>query len=300
MRDLKPVYGIIPDIPLTEVKVTSLEGYRGMGPVRIGNLAQEQVQNDSYGSIILAAAQMFFDRRLPVRGDLDLLTRLEQLGLKAVAVAFRARCGHLGISRPPGGPYPFGDALLGGLRPPGQDRRQPRPAGARAALARRSRSHPRDHPRARLESRRSAASSTVFGGETADASLLLLQEVGLVSAADPRFVSTLAHITGALRHGDDLYRYYVRRRFRPADDRLHHLHLLVHRRARRHRPARGGPPAVRGHAGAAQSPGPALGGHRPQDGRALGQLPADLFAGRPDRLRHAASKSWEEAFWRGW
>ncbi len=71
-RDLKPVYGIIPDIPLTEVKVTSLEGYRGMGPVRIGNLAQEQVQNDSYGSIILAAAQMFFDRRLPVRGDLDL------------------------------------------------------------------------------------------------------------------------------------------------------------------------------------------------------------------------------------
>ena len=45
------------------------------------------------------------------------------------------RCGHLGISRPPGGPYPFGDALLGGLRPPGQDRRQPRPAGARAALA---------------------------------------------------------------------------------------------------------------------------------------------------------------------
>ena len=83
-RDLKPVYGIIPDIPLTEVKVESLQG-----PVRIGNLAQEQVQNDSYGSIILAAAQMFFDRRLPVRGDLDLLTQLEQLGLKAVAVAFR-------------------------------------------------------------------------------------------------------------------------------------------------------------------------------------------------------------------
>src|SRR4029077_5423982 len=58
--------------------------------------------------------------------------------------------------------------------------------------------------------------------------------------------------------------------------------------ARRHRPARGGPPAVRGHAGAAQSPRPALRGYRSQDRRALGQLPADLFAGRAHRLRHAA------------
>src|SRR5262249_51135837 len=92
-RDLKPVYGILPDIPLTEVEKPCLAGYRGMGPVRVGNLAQQQVQNDSYGSIVLAAAQMFFDRRLPKRGDLDLLTRLERLGKKAAEVAFRPDAG---------------------------------------------------------------------------------------------------------------------------------------------------------------------------------------------------------------
>ncbi len=33
--DLRPVYGIVPDLPLDERVVTSLAGYRGMGPVRI-------------------------------------------------------------------------------------------------------------------------------------------------------------------------------------------------------------------------------------------------------------------------
>ena len=42
----------------------TLSGYRGMGPVRFGNLAAEQVQHDVYGSVILAATQLFFDERL--------------------------------------------------------------------------------------------------------------------------------------------------------------------------------------------------------------------------------------------
>jgi len=35
--DLRPVYGIVPDLPLDERIVPSLAGYRGMGPARIGN-----------------------------------------------------------------------------------------------------------------------------------------------------------------------------------------------------------------------------------------------------------------------
>ena len=42
----------------------ALPGYRGMGPVRIGNDAYRQVQHDVYGSAILAATHVFFDERL--------------------------------------------------------------------------------------------------------------------------------------------------------------------------------------------------------------------------------------------
>src|SRR5262249_39424858 len=65
---LKPVYRVVPGKSLPEWTVDNLAGYRAMGPVRVGNQAEQQVQNDAYGSIILAAAQMFFDRRIPAPG----------------------------------------------------------------------------------------------------------------------------------------------------------------------------------------------------------------------------------------
>ncbi|MGH6962547.1 MAG: glycoside hydrolase family 15 protein, partial [Dongiaceae bacterium] len=91
--ELRPVYGILADSDLTEHIVPSLAGYRGMGPVRVGNQAQQQVQNDGYGSVILAAAQMFFDHRLPKLGDVGLFDRLEKLGTKALAYAFQPDAG---------------------------------------------------------------------------------------------------------------------------------------------------------------------------------------------------------------
>src|SRR5207253_5081594 len=66
---LRPVYGVVPIEPMDEKTAPALKGYRGDGPVRIGNAAAGQVQNDTYGSIILAAMPMFYDRRLPRLGD---------------------------------------------------------------------------------------------------------------------------------------------------------------------------------------------------------------------------------------
>ncbi len=51
---LQPVYGIKFERDLTERTVDNLPGYRGMGPVRVGNAAWRQLQNDNYGSAILA------------------------------------------------------------------------------------------------------------------------------------------------------------------------------------------------------------------------------------------------------
>jgi GH15 family glucan-1,4-alpha-glucosidase len=80
---LQPVYGIIHNQPLTECIATDLAGYRGMGPVRVGNQAAEQTQHDAYGSVILGAAHMFIDERLPGMGDASLFRRLEPLGHQA-------------------------------------------------------------------------------------------------------------------------------------------------------------------------------------------------------------------------
>src|SRR5262249_37716386 len=66
---LAPVYGIHFERELVETEANDLAGYRGMGPVRIGNDAWRQVQHDVYGSVVLAAMQLFFDKRLSVAGD---------------------------------------------------------------------------------------------------------------------------------------------------------------------------------------------------------------------------------------
>ena len=62
---------------MEEKLATGLKGYRNNAPVRIGNAAASQVQHDTYGSIILAAMPMFFDRRLPRPGDAGLFNLLE-------------------------------------------------------------------------------------------------------------------------------------------------------------------------------------------------------------------------------
>jgi len=82
-RPLDPVYGIIHNQSLEERIAADLAGFRGMGPVRVGNQAAEQMQHDAYGSVILGASHMFIDERLPGMGDESLFRRLEPLGHQA-------------------------------------------------------------------------------------------------------------------------------------------------------------------------------------------------------------------------
>ena len=203
---LQPVYGIDGRAELEEHEVAALPGYRGMGPVRIGNLAYRQVQHDVYGSAILAATHIFFDRRLTRRGDEALFHRLEPLGEQA------RRC------------YDQPDAGLWELR--GSARvhtfsavmcwaacdRLARIAdrlglAERAAhwLAQSRQMHDGISRRAWSESR--GAFVSTFGGDAMDASLLLLAEVGFLDGADPRFAATVRAVEKDLRRGDFIFRY---------------------------------------------------------------------------------------------
>jgi GH15 family glucan-1,4-alpha-glucosidase len=204
--ELQPVYSIISTDPLDERIVQSLKGYRGDGPVRIGNAAVAQNQHDTYGSVILAATPVFFDRRLPRMGDETLFRRLEPLGEKAAELAltpdsgiweFRERkrihthsvaicwagCQRLGAI-----------AAHLGLKERAQYWTD-RAADIHGVLMEKA------------WNPRRGAFTAAFGSEDLDASVLLLSELGAVEPDDPRFVATVNAIERELRREQNVMRY---------------------------------------------------------------------------------------------
>ena len=205
-RDLQPVYAISGKAGIEEREVASLPGYRGMGPVRVGNQAYRQIQNDVYGAAVLAAAHVFFDARFALRGDEALFRRLEQLGERAAAL----------YDQPDAGPWElratqqvhtFSSVMCWAAC----DRLAK--IAARIWLSERS-THWRRRAdamhaviceRAWNEKRKTFSAS--FGGEHLDASLLLLHELNFLRADDPRFASTVRAVERDLRRGDLMFRY---------------------------------------------------------------------------------------------
>src|SRR5215471_2420331 len=76
---IQPVYGIALERQLIERTIDNLQGYRGMGPVRVGNQAHQHFQNDTYGNLVLGVAPVFFDSRLFMKAGSTEFFRLEIL-----------------------------------------------------------------------------------------------------------------------------------------------------------------------------------------------------------------------------
>ena len=203
---LQPVYGISTETQLSERVVDTLAGFRGMGPVRIGNQAFEHVQNDVYGSVILASVYFFFDERLRHPGGGALFERLEQVGEQCLAR----------FDQPDAGIWEFRNraevhthsAVMSWA---GCDRLAR--VARRLGLGDRVKYWEREATRIREEIIKAAWNEelgsfvSAFGGEDVDASLLLLHELGFVAADDPRFAGTVAAIEKQLKKDDYIYRY---------------------------------------------------------------------------------------------
>ncbi|KAL6065868.1 Glycoside hydrolase family 15 protein [Balamuthia mandrillaris] len=83
---LQPLYGIALESLLYQKDVHRLAGYRALGPVVVGNKEFKLFSSDTYGSVILALTQIFFDERLLFTGDKVLFERMEELGRRLLQV----------------------------------------------------------------------------------------------------------------------------------------------------------------------------------------------------------------------
>jgi GH15 family glucan-1,4-alpha-glucosidase len=203
---LGPVHSIVPGEQLDEIIAKGLPGFLGMGPVRIGNAAASQVQHDVYGSVVLAATQMFVDERLPRMGDETLFKRLEPIGELAFDTALKPDAGiweYRGRERV----HTYSAALcwaacdrLGQI-------------AANLGLPARARywSRKANGLRREILTRAWNEEKGTFVGALddpeLDASVLRIAEIGLVAPRDPRFVSTCDVIGQKLLRNGRIMRY---------------------------------------------------------------------------------------------
>ena len=203
---VQPVYGVGLEPVLTERIVPHLAGYRGMGPVRVGNQAHEHQQYDVFGQIVLSTVQAFFDERLMRPASVEDFRSLESVGDRAFerhdqpdaslwefrgreavhtysSVMCWAACDRLGNA-----------ALRMGLT----DRAEhwnARAAQIRATIEREA------------WNEKLGRYASTFGGDQLDASLLQLVDVRFCAPDDPRMLATLEAVEKGLRRGEFMLRY---------------------------------------------------------------------------------------------
>jgi len=203
---IQPLYAVSGDPKLEEWEAESLAGYRGMGPVRVGNAAYSQVQHDAYGQIILSNAQAFFDERLFRTATTDDFEALEKVGERAWAMhdqpdaglwEFRTRTSVHTYSSVMS--WAACDRLANAAEALGLIERsafwRERALAIRATIEQRA-WHPQEQ--------RFAAS---FGSDELDASLLQLIDMRFLEPNDPRFVATFNAVEKGLRRGEHMLRY---------------------------------------------------------------------------------------------
>ncbi|GHC77929.1 glycoside hydrolase family 15 protein [Limoniibacter endophyticus] len=203
---LQPLFGIGMEQEPDEEIVPHLPGYRGLGPVRRGNAAYTQVQNDGYGSVILAITQIFFDERLPQQGDVPLFERLEPLGEQAFARWDKPDAG-LWEFRTREEVHTHSSIMCWAACDRLARIAKKLELTERAAYWRERAEIIRNGTLARGWNEQLGAYVSSFGGENLDASLLLMPEIGFIDAHDPRYLSTLGAIEKHLRYGNHVYRY---------------------------------------------------------------------------------------------
>jgi GH15 family glucan-1,4-alpha-glucosidase len=214
---LVPIYDLDGGEIPAEHLAPCLPGYRGMGPVRIGNKASEQAQHDLYGEAVLTAESVLLTRT-QLYGEADVSRRDEGVALFKRLEMFGEHAARL-YDKPDAGLWELRGAervhtfsslmcwaachrLSTYAQALDLDDRadfwRDRAAGIHKVISERSWN-------AELN-----AFTATMDGDSLDASLLLMPRFGFISAHHPRFVGTVEAIEKQLKHGDFVYRYIER------------------------------------------------------------------------------------------
>jgi GH15 family glucan-1,4-alpha-glucosidase len=203
---IQPVFGIALERKLVERTIDWLPGYRGMGPVRVGNQAYEHFQHDTYGNLILAAAPAFFDQRLFMSPSASDFAKLEVLGERAFQLYDKPDAGIWEL-RSRARIHTSSSLMcwaacdrLARIAARLGDKQRMQFWAARADTI-------RETILARAWSSQRKAFVESFDGSSLDASVLLMSEVGFIAPNDPRFVATVERIQEVLGTGPHLKRY---------------------------------------------------------------------------------------------
>jgi GH15 family glucan-1,4-alpha-glucosidase len=203
---IQPLYGVSGEAALKERSDTALPGYRGMGPVRVGNQAYEQVQHDAYGQIVLSNVQAFFDQRLMRMATIEDFTSLERVGDRAWELHDQPDAG-LWELRSRKHVHTYSAAMCWAACD--------RLARAAVELELGDRAEHWATRAAAIRERVESAAwrddthrmSATFDGDDLDASLIQLLDLNFLRPEDPRFQDTLRAVEEGLRRGSFMLRY---------------------------------------------------------------------------------------------
>jgi GH15 family glucan-1,4-alpha-glucosidase len=210
--DMQIMYGLAGERRLPEWEVDWLAGYEGSRPVRVGNAAYRQLQIDVYGELMDA----FHHARAAGLADAGIWDVQRQI-MAQVAKVWRKPDRGIWEVRGPPRHFTFSkvmawvaaDRAVKGVEGHGLSG----PVEAWRAL----REEIGEEIQRRAFNPRTGGFQRAYDDPGADASLLLLAELGFVSADDPRFAATVAAVERELIAADGLVLRYDSDR---ADDGL--------------------------------------------------------------------------------
>lgn len=203
---LQPVYGIGGERILEEREIPWLRGFKGQGPVRVGNAAYTHHQHDVYGEMVLAIAPIFFDQRLNRHDQQRAFQSVRRLVEQAIATFDLADAG-LWEFRSDHKHYLFSKLLSWAA----VDRGVKIATKLGVAELANDWSKHLERMRATIDrhgwSDRHKMYTQALNGLNADASNLLIPQINFTSAKDEKFVSTVREYEKILKKGDYIYRY---------------------------------------------------------------------------------------------
>lgn len=203
---IQPVYGVGLEPILNESTTATLPGYRGMGPVRLGNQAHEHHQHDVYGQIVLSTVQAFYDTRLLRPPGVEDFRALESVGDRAYEVYLKPDAG-LWEFRTRAATHTYSTLMCWAACDRLASAAQRLDLPDRARFWRDRAAEVREAIETKAWNEQLGRYAATLGGGEMDASLLQMLDTRFVPPDDPRFLATLKAVEHDLKRGGVVLRY---------------------------------------------------------------------------------------------